>query len=258
MARWARRTIIVGGCALALFGVVTNLALTILYQRELNQWGPETSARAQFVGLQERIDQRLFGNQVQGVTIVQHLSRIEPAGSLVILENCAALYQSNGASWAAVEQSAADGHYRLDVTFGALRGASRIYRPLVVTGKTGLGDFVAVRPVGRDEVRFAYLFQAPLKTWMEGPTVQVTPGRSYVVDVVLDANTATEVVTMNGVPVSTSGYASGYIRTPVHVTFGTDTIGGPTARAFPGRVERLPTPTPTCDALRRRLNAARQ
>ncbi len=257
MARWARRAIVVGGCALALFGVVTNLALAILYQRELNPWGPQTSSRAQFVDLQERIDQGLYGNPPQGVTIVQHLPRIEPAGSLVILGNCAALYQSNGASWSAVEQSAADGHYRFSVTFAALPGASGNYQPLVVTGRPGAGDYVAVRSVGPDAVRFAYLFQAPFKTWMEGPTVPVTPDRSYVVDVVLDANTETEVVTMNGVTVSTSGSGSGYIRMPVHVTFGADPIGGPTARAFSGKLTRLPTPTPTCDKLRRRLGAAR-
>jgi hypothetical protein len=252
IARWARRTIIVVGCVLAIFGVLTNLALSILYQRELTFSTP-ISARAEFVSLQERIDQRLFGNPPEGVTIVQHLPHSEPAGSLVILGNCSALYQSNGYGWDAVEQSASDGHYRLRVTFGAIPGASDVYWPLVVTGVPDAGDFVAARPIGPDEVRFAYLFQAPFKTWLGGPSVRVMPGRSYVVDTVLDANTGSESVAMNGTLVSTGEI----VRAPVHATFGVDMIGGPTAREFAGTLERLPTPTPTCDALRRRLGTAR-
>ena len=61
MARWARRTIVAVGCSLAIFGVLSTLALSILYQQEINPWGPSTAARAQFVSLQERIDQRIFG-----------------------------------------------------------------------------------------------------------------------------------------------------------------------------------------------------
>ena len=251
MARWVRRTIVAVGCTLAIFGVLTNLALSILYQQELNPWGPSTSARAQFVSLQERIDQRLFGNPPQGVTIVRRLPKIQPAGSLVIFGNCAALYQSNGVSWDVVEQSAAGGHFRLKVTFGAIPGASNVYWPLVVTGQPDKGDIVAVRPAGVHEVSFAYFFEAPFSKWVVGPPVRVTPDRSYVVDVVLDHDTGDEVVTMNGTLVESGEY----VRAPVHPTIGVDTIGGPTARAFTGRIERLPTPTPTCDALRRRLGA---
>jgi hypothetical protein len=231
-------------------GVLTNVGLSILYQRELNPFFPPTSARAQFVGVQERIDQQLFGDPPQGVTFAQHLPKVEAAGSLVILRNCASLYQSTGTSWAAVERSGAGGHYRLDVTFGAVRGAADVYWPLLVTGERGVGSYVAVRPVGPDEVRFGYLIQGPHSTWEKGLTAHVTPGRSYVVDIVLDTDDNDQAVTLNGTTVS-SGI---YVRAPEHVTFGVDTIGGPTAPAFAGQVERLATPTPTCDSLRRRLD----
>ena len=249
MARWARRTVVGLGCVLAVVGVLTNVALSIIYQRELNPFFPPISARAQFVNLQERIDQHLFGNPPQGVTFAQRLPKLEPAGSVVILRNCASLYQSTGTSWEAVERSAAGGHYRLEVTFGAIRGASDVYWPLLVTGERGVGGYVAVRPVGPDEVRFGYLIQGPHSTWEKGQTVQVTPGRSYVVDIVLDTDDNDQAVTLNGTTVS-SGI---YVRAPEHVTVGVDTIGGPTAPAFAGNVQRLATPTPTCDSLRRRL-----
>jgi hypothetical protein len=252
MARWARRTVVGVGCVLAVVGVLANVSLSILYQRELNPWGPPISARAQFVGLQQGIDQHLFGNPPQGVTFAQHLPKLEPAGSLVILRNCASLYQSTGTTWQAVERSGAGGHYRLAVTFGAVRGAADVYWPLLVTGERGVGSYVAVRPVGPDEVRFAYLIQGPHSTWVKGQAVQVTPGRSYVVDIVLDTDDNDQAVTLNGTTVS-SGI---YVRAPEHVTFGVDTIRGPTAPAFVGKVERLATPTPTCDSLRRRLERA--
>jgi hypothetical protein len=254
MRRWARRTVVVGGCVLAVFGLITTFSLSLLYQRTLNPWGPPTSARAQFVNLQERIDARLFGNPPQGVTTVDRLPEVGPAGSLVILGNCAALYQSNGVSWNAVELSAAAGHYRLNVTFGPLPGASDHYWPLVVTREHGVGGFVAVRPVGANQVRFAYLIQGPHSQWLKGPIVRVVPGRPYVVDVVLDATNKEETITLNGTQVSNGVYA----RAPGHVTFGIDTIGGPTDRAFPGEIVRLPTLTPTCDALRTRLHHARK
>lgn len=254
MGRWARRTVVGVGCLLAVVGVLTNLALSILYQRELNPWGPSIAARAQFVSLQERIDQQLFGNPPQGVTFARRLPKVETAGSLVILGNCAALYQSNGVAWAAVERSAAGGHYRLEVTFGAIRGASDGYWPLLVTGEPGVGSFVAVRPVGPDEVRFGYLIQGPHSTWEQGAPVRVVPGRPSVVDIVLDTDLDDETVTVDGTQVSTGIY----VRAPQHVTLGVDTIRGPTAPQFPGTVRRLATPTPTCDSLARRLGSPRK
>jgi hypothetical protein len=254
MARWARRTVVGVGCLLAVVGLVINLALSILYQRELNPWGPSIAARAQFVSLQERIDQQLFGNPPQGVTFAQRLPKVKAAGSLVIVGNCGALYQSNGVAWEAVERSAAGGHYRLEVTFGVIRSASDGYWPLLATGEPGVGSFLAVRPVGPDEVRFGYLIQGLHNTWAQGAPVRVTPGRPNVVDIVLDTDLNDEAVTMNGTQVSTGIY----VRAPQHVTLGVDTIRGPTAPEFPGTVKRLPTPTPTCDSLEHRLSSTRK
>jgi hypothetical protein len=132
-----------------------------------------------------------------------------------------------------------------------------VYWPLVVTGARGAGDYVAVRSVGANRVRFAYLYQRAfkhgvLRAWSQGSPIRVEPGRPYIVDVVLDANTRNEQVRVNGMLAATGVY----VRPPTDVTFGSDTIDGPTASVFPGKVERLTTPTPTCDALRRRVIAS--
>ncbi len=124
-------------------------------------------------------------------------------------------------------------------------------------GAAGAGDYVAVRAVGPDRVRFAYLYQRPFRrwasrAWSEGPAVDVRPGHPYLVDVVVDPNTKNEQVTLDGMLVATGLY----VREPTNVTFGVDTIHGPTAASFGGKVTLLPSPTPICDALKGRIDAA--
>ncbi len=245
MARWTRRSVVAVGCVLAAIGVLSNLALAILYQRELN-WSTPTPARAQFVSLRERVDRSLFGTPPHHVVWVASLPAVAPAGTLAVVGKCAALYQSGGDKWDAVEQSAAAGHFRLRVTFASLP-PHNVHWPLVTTGAPGSGDFVGVRRVGADEMSLEYLYQAPpFALWVAGPTVRVVPGRALVVDVVADPNIGEVVI--DGVIVVPPG---GLVRPPVHVTLGADTIGGPTARTFGGTVVELPTPTPICDSLRR-------
>ncbi|MGA2521944.1 MAG: hypothetical protein ABSG81_14150 [Acidimicrobiales bacterium] len=244
---WARRVTVVGGVVLALVGVVVNVGLSLANQGELTPSNP-VAVRTRFVRLQQRVDRALYGDPPPGVSLRATLPATAPAGSLVVLGQCAALFQSDGSGWNALEQSGGGGHYRLAVTFPAVSGAQAVYWPLVVTGAPGAGDYVAVRPVGPDEVSFAYQFQTPSATWFDAVPVRIRPGHRYVVDVVVDADTGHESVELDGVPVLGDLW---FARQSVDATEGTDTIGGPTAPAFPGGVERLSTPTPLCNELRR-------
>jgi hypothetical protein len=256
---WARRTVLVVGAVLAMVGVATNLALSIANQGELTATVP-TTTRTQFVRLQQGIDRALYGDPPPGVAVVRRLPTAGPAGTLAILGDCQGLFQSDGSAWTPVEQAAGGGHYRLRVTFPAVGGASpagggtRPYWPLVVTGKPGAGDYAGVRPVAPDEVVFGYLFQTPGAAWLAGSPVRVVPGRPYVVDVVLDADTGHETILLDGTEVLALPW---FARQPVAVTVGADTIGGPTASTFPGTVTRLATPTPLCDGLRADLGVRR-
>jgi hypothetical protein len=249
--RARRRTVAAVGVALSLFGVAANLALSIANEGELTPTTPIAS-RVQFIDLQQRVDRDLWGDPPPGVTVRRRLPAVEPAGNLVVVGDCAALYQSDGSGWGAVEQSARGGHFRLRVRFTSVGGPSSEYWPLVVTGEPGAGDYVALRASGPDEVRAAYLYQQAGSTWFEGPPVAVEPGRPYVVDIVLDAVSGSETVTIDGTTALTVLW---FARTPVHPTLGTDTIGGPTATSFPGTVSGLPTPTPVCDGVRHHLAA---
>ncbi len=129
-----------------------------------------------------------------------------------------------------------------------MSGPSALDWPLVVSGTPGAGEYVAVRPVGPDEVSFAYQLQSATSTWFDAAPVRIRPGHRAVVDIEVDADTGHESVMLDGVPVLGDLW---FARQPVDTTVGTDTIGGPTAPSFPGGVERLSTPTPICDGLRR-------
>ena len=258
MTRHTRRALIVGGGALAVLGVLTNLALSILTQRELTTQIP-MAARAGFVNFQSRIDEQLFGNPPPNVSDGEHLPGVKPAGSLAIIGDCTAMYQSNGLGWNPVELTAAAGHYRLTVSFRAVPGAANVYWPLVVTGRPSAGDYLAVRPVGHNLVSFAYLYQVRFRNgvlsqfWSVGTPVKIEPRHPYSVDVVLDRNIGQGLnVALNDDSVLTT--PRWLLRAPQHVTFGVDTIGGPTVRTFPGRLQRLPlSPPTTCGAIRHRL-----
>ncbi len=247
MARWTRRILLLGAGALALFGILATTSLSILFQREM--WtGQPSSSRDQFVALQERINKALFGEPLSYERETHLPTRAGPAGSLVILGNCAALYLSDGKEWAPVERSGADGNWQLAVTFPAIRGPAQTHWPLVVTGTAGAGDYVAVQPVGADRVKFAYLFQDPSGPWLSGPAVTVTPGHRYLINVSVEPSIGYISVSVNGTTVLS--YLSG-TRDPEHVTVGSSDLGGPVASKFPGRVKTIALATPTCDSLLR-------
>ena len=250
--RWARVSIAAVLIGLAVFGMWTNMALGLLYQRQLGSNVP-ISVRQQFVSFQQRVDRLLFGDPPSGVTAGGQLSLPGPPGSLAIVGNCAGLYQSDGSEWHAVERSSAAGNFLLAVKFPT--GTAGQYWPVLVSGTPGAGNFLAVHYVARRTVEFAYLFQGPSQSWIGGVPVTIRPGHRYVVNAVLDPNVHEMSVTLDGASVldfSFFEHAGGQIEV------GRNTLGGPVSNVFPGTVEQLRETTPICTSLRHRLasNAA--
>lgn len=232
---------------LVIFGMWTNVALSVLYQRELDPNAP-ISLRQQFVSFQEDLDQHLFGNPPTGVTKGRHLPRPGSAGSLAIVGDCAGLYQSDGKAWRAVEQATGAGHFRFQVVFPSAPSPGQ-YWPLLVRGTKGAGSFLAVRPVGDQRFQFAYRFG---KRWLTGSTVRLPAGQVDTVDVVLDPNIHEEAISVNG----TSVYSYAYrVRLKGRFEVAHDTIGGPVAASFPGKIRLLRVRTPICNSLRAGLAA---
>ena len=169
----------------------------------------------------EGVNKALFGEPLSYDRETHLPTQAGPAGSLVVLGNCAALYLSDGKEWWPVERSGADGNWQLAVTFPAIHGPAQTHWPLVVTGTAGVGDYVAVQPVGADRVKFAYLFQDPSGSWLSGPAVAVTPGHRYLINVSVEPS-----IGYVSVSVDRQGPPVGFLwaRDPEHVTFGLATL----------------------------------
>ncbi len=234
---------------LGAFGLWSNAALGIVYQFELRAAVP-LSMRADFVSFQERLDAKLFGNPPANVLRTSRLGGNEPAGTLEIVGRCTALYESTGLSggWDAVERSEAGGHFRLQVVFPATTGGA--WMPVLANGQAQQGDFLALRSVSRGSYQFGYLFQAPGQDFITGTVFSAVPGRSYVVDAVLDPRIGEIAAEVDG----NSEYDLGYlVRNAQPYDVGINDFGGPVAARFPGSVHQLAVTTPICQALERRF-----
>ncbi len=249
-ARWRRRLAAGVLVALALFGIWVNVGLALLYQRQLRPSVP-IAMRQGFVAFQQRIDADLFGGERPEVTKVAALGRPGPPGSLAIVGDCVALYQSNGSRWAGVERSEAAGHFRLRAVFPS-RGPGALW-PVVANGTRGHGDYLAVDPLAPGRIRFAYLFEGFGQHWVYGPAISVVPGRPYLLDVVFDARLPAVDVHLDGASV----LGTRLVRPTATFDVGTDPLGGPTLARFPGRLRRLLVTTPICADLLDRLERVR-
>lgn len=251
--RWRRVTRRLVGTilgALALFGVWANVGLALVYQRELRPSVP-ISMRDQFVSFQQRLDASLFGGRRLEVTQVAALPRPGPPGALAIVGDCVTLYQSDGNEWQAVERSEGAGHFRLRVVFPAR--FPKGYWPVLVNGTRGAGDFLAVHSLGGRRIEFAYLFEGLHQGWITGSILEMTPGRSYVVDAVLDPRVHQVLVHVDGQAV----LKAVLVRRNTPIWVGRDPLGGPVISRFPGQIRQLRVTTPTCSALLRRLDDRR-
>lgn len=217
-ARWRRRLAAGVLVALALFGIWVNVGLALLYQRQLRPSVP-IAMRQGFVAFQQRIDADLFGGERPEVTKVAALGRPGPPGSLAIVGDCVALYQSNGSRWAGVERSEAAGHFRLRAVFPS-RGPGALW-PVVANGTRGHGDYLAVDPLAPGRIRFAYLFEGFGQHWVYGPAISVVPGRPYLLDVVFDARLPAVDVHLDGASV----LGTRLVRPTATFDVGTDPLG---------------------------------
>jgi hypothetical protein len=236
---------------LALFGVWTNVALSLINQRVINPSSMEQ--QKQFVAFQERLNTDLFGDHPSDV--VRSPKRLPPPGlpsSLVILGNCAGLYQSSGMAWEPIEQSKSTGSYNLQVTLPH-SWMDDPYWPLLVDARGQQADILTMHPVGRDRVEFAYRLQ--LKTgsyWYMSPPEAMKPGHSYKLTAVLDPNVAQMAVHMGGATVFQLPFYDPFGR----VVVGKSPVTGPVAARFPGSIRVGPNSTPLCSRISRQLHMA--
>ncbi len=228
-----------------LAGLWSSTALALVYQRELRPAVP-LSQRAGFVGFQESLDRSLFGNPPTNVLRVATLPRPRPAGTLAIIGNCEALYQSAGimSGWDAIERSEAAGHFKMRVTFPA--GPTGVWWPVLSNGVPGASSWLALRSTAPGEYQFGYLFEGSGKTFLLGPAFAASAGRSHVIDAVLDSIIREVSANVDGTPQYELGY---FVRGNRPIYVGANPFGGRVAAHFPGGVTELPVTTPICHSL---------
>jgi len=99
-----RRLAAVGLGVLALFGLWVNVGLALVYQRELRPSAP-ISMREEVSCRSAAPRRRPVRRPSPEVTRRRRFPRLGPPGALAIVGDCAALYQSDGNEWQAVERS---------------------------------------------------------------------------------------------------------------------------------------------------------
>jgi hypothetical protein len=235
---------------LALFEVWATFSLSLFYERDL---GPVVTIpqRAALVAFQEHVDRALFGGSASGVQFVTHLPKSAPPLTMVVVGDCASVYQFAQSSWQPVEQGAAGGASRLEVTFPRTDRGRR--QPLLATGGATPQDVVAVTWEGGDRYSFSYrfaqsLFGGAVPAWYTEPAVDVAPGRPHLVQVSLEDITHGILISLDGATVFSLLYP---VAPPTAVRVGSAPPSIGTTPHFTGQIRSLPVPTPICHALER-------
>ena len=232
-----RRTVAVVVALAAALGVWTGIALALEYQRVLVPFVPADD-RAQYVGWQ--LDAaRLPGARQPAILTGDTLPEPGAVGSLFVLGDCTALYQSDGKQWTGVERTRAGGQWFVDITS---EPADSGRDPIMRFGDGWLltlrrlpddvGQFVTVRPDGSQ---------------LYGRPFTLHPGRTETYDVLFDAEVGELHVIRAGAPLHGDEFTG---TTDARVALGTDDIG------FPIRSTVQARPTPAPDLCRRVQRAA--
>ncbi len=234
------RVLTVALVVLALLSLWANFALALLYQRAFNVF-LSPSERAAFVGVQHKIDGLLPGGSRFELGDGPGLPRPKPAlaDTLFVVGACDGLYWSDGEIWFGVERTAATGEYPLRVTFpDARRGTTET---LLTLGSGEQRDRVLVEYRGDDRVVFALDASAEGGQTFRSDPVDIEPGRSYLLDVVVDSIVGRFDLAIDGDQVL--GFTFPIITGPV-VIAGSEGADGPDD--FGGTVEHVPAPASLC------------
>ncbi len=230
--RWARVGLGAVG-ALGLAAVAVNLALAMQFQ---GVYGPETgeNQRSRFVRSQTAVNDLLPGDQSAEVRRLGLDDRLpdeaEPA-DLVVVGECAALYQYNGRSWRPVEQTPDTGRL---VVRTRLRAPGPGRSAELITGGQGTDARSLSVELGTDG-RATFVLRFSGRTF-RGTPIEV-PGGTAVVDADFDRRLHSVAVRVDGRP-AVDG-----------VFYVAPDDGLRVAPSWPAAAELQAGATPACDGL---------
>jgi hypothetical protein len=237
------RAATVGVVVLAVISLWVNFSLALLYQRVFNVFlsPPE---RAAFIGFQHEIDELVPGRSRFDLGVGSVLPQPEPAlaDTLFVIDDCAGLYWSDGETWFGVERTAATGEYPLRVTFPGRPSAGR--ETILTVGSGEETDRLIVEYRDDDRVVFGLVSAFEDGRTFRSEPVEIDPGRSYDLDVVVDSYAGRFDLELDGEPVD--GFTIPINPGPVAIA-GTDSATD--ATDFSGTVEHVPQPPTLCREL---------
>lgn len=257
--RRGRRRVALGAALAVVVGsVYLNLAVGLFYQRLL--WAP-AEMRADFVGFQQDLDERLFGDRPPVRVSVggPELPSGARTGDLFVVDDCAGLYlagvtfnvaDSSARNWLAVERTAGTGGFRLRLDFPEVLPVRP--EPLLVSGSPGNRSVIAVDyPVGDPGHARLSLGIEATGDWWRGEPFAFDPDEPQTFDVVFDRRTLQVRVT--------SGDDLRLVSTfwrpepDPQISVGDGGFEPMTTLRFSGELVDEPLDTPVCDGILRRL-----
>lgn len=265
-ARRSRRVAIVGIVILGAMSVLINVSLAVSYHY-IGPWAPE-HVSAPF--LNDAI--HLYGSVPGGHPAFRRVTRLAlpptERGTFAVVGDCAGIYWSGGdipslawSPWRAVARGGAAGRYDFEVTFPTKPPAQGVTEPLVIRGRPGHLQTLAVIYQGGNTMRFGLaseghddLRHGPRNAngFVVDKITHYQPGRRVHMTAVMDAYNGQVRIDLDGKVVYrffqvelTPKQNSTYIFPTSAVAFGRNGVGAPTRPAFSGTLRRVPTPRPS-------------
>ena len=232
---------------LAVASIWFNIGIAVVHSRVVEAAATRADI-THFVDLQYRVHGVFPGGKPPRVLRLRTLPRTAAPGTVVILGDCDALYYRQAGRWRVLERGPGGGSFSFQVRFP--RAPTTALQPVVIVG-TDRPTSVTAEVLPGNRARFA------VDGVYRSRTIDITPGRTYRVDVVLDPNVGQASIAVDGrsllsMPVPNQYFPS---RLPAlhDVTVGRNEANPRIAAQFDGELHEVPASMSVCRRLERQL-----
>jgi hypothetical protein len=217
----------------ALAGCYVNFSLGLFYER---QYGfVSETVRAELIAWQLDVDAVLPGDQSPRLRSERAAGALPPSadeGELVVVGECAGLYQFDGEIWRPVERTNATGRFRLELRLADIAPSARYE---LVSGGSG-DERRSLSLEARPNQQVAFVFTSPGSPADVGPAHEIDLAEPFVFDVVMDRR-------LNSLQVVVDG------RTLLGILYAARDDRLQVASDLRGQLVNRPIEAPVCDEL---------
>ncbi|HEU5306218.1 MAG TPA: hypothetical protein VFW97_02740, partial [Acidimicrobiia bacterium] len=247
MSRVTRRATIAVVLVLGLGATWVTFAEAFWYQRVFASPGDEVATR-RFVQSRTDAPQLPGISSLTPVTQGEHLPLDGDPGQLFVVGACDGLYVSNGATvselshtnWQPVARTPSVGTYDLEVSFPD-HVAPGTRDPLLVSGDAREPSVLGIEYLANDRAR---IFFSGVGVAGNGPSVHITPGKTYRMQLALDPESQSSLVTLDDRTVWSGIYTGSALP-----TLAENRLTESTRPKFGGTMRQLPESKDLCRAV---------